>query len=120
MLLINKREVPETKERYNALTALRYAPAVGSGINVITDMFGITNKPDYSNAELIGDVADTLTDIDYTPIGNYLTYRPLDRNYYTNKLGAQAGATRRSIVNQSGGNRAVAMAGLLAADNNAS
>lgn len=118
-LLTNESQEPEPREKYNALTALRYAPAVGSGINVITDMFGITNKPDYSNAELIGDVADTLTDIDYTPIGNYLTYRPLDRNYYINKLGAQAGATRRSIVNQSGGNRAVAMAGLLAADNNA-
>lgn len=119
MLLTKKSKVPETEEKYNALTALRYAPAIGSGINVITDMFGITNEPDYSNAELIGDVANTLTKVDYTPIGNYLTYRPLDRNYYTNKLGAQAGATRRAIVNQSGGNRAVAMAGLLSADNNA-
>ena len=100
-------------------TWLRYAPAVGAGLGVLTDAIGLTNKPDYSNANLIGKVADNLTNIEYSPIGNYLTYRPLDRNYYINKLNSQAGATRRAIVNQSGGNRATAMAGLLAADYNA-
>ena len=101
------------------LTWLRYAPAVGAGLGVISDLFGWTNKPDYGNANLVGSVADNLADINVSPIGNYLTYRPLDRNYYLNKLAAQAGATRRALVNQSGGNRAAAMAGLLAADYNA-
>ena len=100
-------------------TWLRYAPAVGAGIGVLTDAFGWTNKPDYSNADLVGSAVDNLTNVESTPIGNYLTYRPLDRNYYINKLNAQAGATRRAIVNQSGGNRATALAGLLAADYNA-
>ena len=68
---------------------------------------------------MIGNMANNLTEVDYTPIGNYLTYKPLDRNYYINKLNAQSGATRRAIINQSGGNRATAMAGLLAADYNA-
>lgn len=101
------------------LSWLRYAPAVGAGLGVISDLVGLTNKPDYTNAGLVGGVADNLTDIEVSPIGNYLTYRPLDRNYYLNKLNAQAGATRRAIVNQSGGNRATAVAGLLAADYNA-
>jgi alpha-L-arabinofuranosidase len=48
-----------------------------------------------------------------------LTYRPLDRLFYSNILGAQAGATRRNILNTSGGNRGTAIAGLLAADYNA-
>lgn len=100
-------------------TWLRYAPAVGAGLGVLTDAFGWTNKPDYSNADLVGSAVDNLTNVEFTPIGNYLTYRPLDRNYYINKLNAQAGATRRAIVNQSGGNRATALAGLLAADYNA-
>lgn len=100
-------------------TWLRYAPAVGAGIGVLTDAFGWTNKPDYSNADLVGSSVDNLTNVEFTPIGNYLTYRPLDRNYYINRLNAQAGATRRAIVNQSGGNRATALAGLLAADYNA-
>ena len=100
-------------------TWLRYAPAVGAGIGVLTDALGWTNKPDYSNADLVGSAVDNLTNVESTPIGNYLTYRPLDRNYYINRLNAQAGATRRAIVNQSGGNRATALAGLLAADYNA-
>lgn len=101
------------------LTWLRYAPAVGAGLGVLTDALGWTNKPDYGNADLVGSAVDNLTNVEFTPIGNYLTYRPLDRNYYINKLNAQAGATRRAIVNQSGGNRAAAIAGLLAADYNA-
>ena len=92
---------------------------MGAGIGVLTDAFGWTNKPDYSNADLVGSAVDNLTNVESTPIGNYLTYRPLDRNYYINRLNAQAGATRRAIVNQSGGNRATALAGLLAADYNA-
>ena len=100
------------------LSWLRYAPAVGAGLGVLTDALGKTNSPDYSNADLVGNAVDNLTDIEFTPIGNYLTYRPLDRNYYINRLNAEAGATRRAIVNQSGGNRATAMAGLLAADYN--
>lgn len=101
------------------LSWLRYAPAVGAGLGVVSDLFGWTNKPDYENADLVGNVANSLADISVSPIGNYLTYKPLDRNYYLNKLAAQAGATRRALVNQSGGNRAAAMAGLLAADYNA-
>lgn len=101
------------------LSWLRYAPAIGSGLGVLSDTFGWTNKPDYGNSDLVGSVVDNLTEVSAKPIGNYLTYRPLDRNYYINKLNAQAGATRRAIVNQSGGNRAAAMAGLLAADYNA-
>ena len=101
------------------LTWLRYAPAVGAGLGVLTDALGWTNSPDYGNANLVGSAVDNLTNVEFTPIGNYLTYRPLDRNYYINKLNAQAGATRRAIVNQSGGNRATALAGLLAADYNA-
>ncbi len=98
---------------------LRYAPALVSGISSLTDAFGWTNKPNYTNAERVENSGRILRDVSASPIGNYLTYKPLDRNYYTNKLNAQSGATRRDIINQSGGNRATAMAGLLAADYNA-
>lgn len=116
----SKDTLPNTSSRQGKGPSwLRYAPAVGAGLGVISDLFGWTNKPDYGNADLVGSVADNLADINVNPIGNYLTYRPLDRNYYLNKLAAEAGATRRALVNQSGGNRAAAMAGLLAADYNA-
>ena len=119
-VITSDEDTPNTSSRQGkGLTWLRYAPSVGAGIGVLTDALGLTNSPDYGNADLVGSAVDNLTNVEFTPIGNYLTYRPLDRNYYINRLNAQAGATRRAIVNQSGGNRATALAGLLAADYNA-
>lgn len=97
---------------------LRYAPVVGSALGVFSDLIGTTNKPDYSNIDRIQEATDRMTPIGYTPIGTYLSYNPLDKNFYSNKLAAQAGATRRAIVNQSI-NPGATMAGLLAADYNA-
>lgn len=97
---------------------LRYAPAVGSGIGVFSDLMGWTNKPDYSNADLVAQSTRNLSNVQFTPVENYMKYMPFDRNYYLNQLHGNAGATRRDIINQSGGNRATAMAGLLASDYN--
>ncbi len=113
-----EEEDPEYKK---LPTGLRYAPAVGLGIAALTDAFGLTNKPDYGNAEAVLEAskgAGTYQPVRFNPIGNYLTYRPFDRDYYINKMNAEAGATRRSLLNTSGGNRGTAMAGILAADNN--
>jgi hypothetical protein len=100
---------------------LRYAPAIGSGLAVLTDTLGLTNKADYSNADALIAAGNNIkaSQVDWNPIGNYLTYRPFDRLFYANQLGAQAAATRRAITNNSGGNRAAAIANLLAADYNA-
>lgn len=107
-----------TKSKFNPLTALRYAPALGAGIGVFTDLMGWTNKPDYSPADNIMKAANSVRDVQYKPIGDYLTYRPFDRLFYANQLGAQSAGLRRSIVNSSV-NRGQAIAGLLAADYNA-
>lgn len=115
----SKKVKNKSKNIYAEGDWLRYAPVAGSALGVVENMF---SKPTYSNARMIEDAANkagTYTPISYTPIGNYLDYKPLDKGYYLNKLNAQAGATRRAIVNQSAGNRATAMAGLLAADYNA-
>ena len=98
------------------LTNLRYAPVVGSAIGLAQNLF---SKPDYTNADAILEAANSAgnyTPIEYTPIGNYLTYKPFDRNYYLNKLNAQANASRRAIMNTSSPSRNAA---LLAADYNA-
>lgn len=100
-------------------SSLRYAPVIGSGLAVLSDALEWTNKPDYTNADRIQDSVNGIKPVTYTPVGNYLAYNPFDRNFYSNKLEAQAGATRRAIANQSGGNRANAVAGMLAADYNA-
>ena len=98
------------------LSDLRYAPAVGSAIGAATSLL---SKPDYTPSDTVLDAANQMgnyTPISYNPIGNYLSYNPFDRNYYTNKLNAQAGATRRAIMNTSNPSRNAA---LLAADYNA-
>lgn len=97
------------------LSWLRYAPAVGNAIGVFQNIF---SKPDYANADAILDAAisaSNYTPVGFTPLGNYLKYKPFDRNYYTNKLNAQAGATRRAIMNTTSPARNAA---LLAADYN--
>lgn len=115
----NRKENKNLFDVGGDLSWLRYAPVAGSALGVIENLF---SKPDYSNANLVMEAANKAGEylpVSYTPIGNYLDYTPFDKNYYTNKLAGQAGATRRAIVNQSAGNRATAMAGLLAADYNA-
>lgn len=97
---------------------LRYAPVLGSAIGFT---HGLLSKPDYSSADAILEAsknAGKYMPVEATPIGNYLTYNPLDRDYYVNKLNANTAATRRAITGQSAGNRGSAMAGLLAADYN--
>lgn len=123
----NKSEEEKKKEDLPPLDlgtsneSLRYAPAIGLGLASITDAMGLTNKPDYSEASMIEAATrgGSYMPVAWNPIGNKLTYRPFDRDYYTNKLNAEAGATRRAIANQSGGNSGRAIAGLLAADYNA-
>lgn len=94
---------------------LRYAPIIGNGLTVFSDLF---SKPDYSAADRVAGVNITPAMVGYNPVGNYLSYTPFDRDFYINKLNASANATRRALQNTSGGNRATAMAGLLAADYN--
>lgn len=116
--------VEETEELTQGKYAdwLRYAPAVGFGIGVLTDALGITNKPDYANADAILEAtrgSGTYQPVEFNPIGNYLSYKPFDRDYYTNKMSAEAGATRRALLQNAGMNRGAGMAAILAADNNA-
>lgn len=115
----SKKNVNNKSNKFPTGGRLRYAPVVGSALGVIGDLF---SKPDYSNANLVMEAANKAGEylpVSHTPIGDYLTYTPFDINYHANKLAGQAGATRRAIINQSAGNRATAMAGLLAADYNA-
>lgn len=115
----NKKPIKVPEKKKSAVldaTDLRYAPVVGAAIGLGQNLF---SKPDYTSANAILEAASqagNYTPIGYTPIGNYLQYRPFDRNFYLNKLNAQAGATRRAIMNTTSPSRNAA---LLAADYNA-
>ena len=97
------------------LSYLRFAPAFMSGMSAFTDLF---SKPDYSAANRIASVDIQPALISADPIGQYLSYKPLDRMFYINQLNKNTAAGRRAIQNTSGGNRAAALAGILAADYN--
>ena len=97
------------------MSYLRYAPALMSGISAFTDLF---SKPDYSAADIVDSINITPQSVSYNPLGTYLSYKPLDRMFYINQLNKNTAAGRRAIQNTSGGNRAAAMASILAADYN--
>ena len=109
MMAFGGRKFAGTKNTYS-----RYAPAVGSAIGAVQSVF---QKPDYTNSDLILDVVNNLSRNKVSPtlLSDYLSYKPIDRNYYLNQLKGQAGATRRAVMN-SGLSSGQRMAGLLAAD----
>lgn len=109
MMAFGGRKFAGTKDTYS-----RYAPAVGSAIGAVQSVF---QKPDYTNSDLIFDVVNNLSRNKVSPtlLSDYLSYKPIDRNYYLNQLKGQTGATRRAVMN-SGLNSGQRMAGLLAAD----
>lgn len=96
----------------NLDTKLRYAPVAGSLLGL-----GLSFIPaDYKNANELKEAAKNAAQydrIEFNPIGNYLTYRPLDTNYQANQLRAAERANSRNLINLAGGNRGAAMAGLL-------
>lgn len=109
-----KKGATTTGNKYN-LSYLRYAPALMSCISAFTDLF---SKPDYSAADRVASVNIQPALVSTSPIGQYLSYRPMDRMFYINQLNKNAAAGRRAIQNTTGGNRAAALAGILAADYN--
>ena len=94
---------------------LRKLPIGMAGTSVISDIF---SKPDYSAADRIANVDLNPSLVGFNPIGQRLTYKPMDIDYRTNQLLSKSAATDRNILNTSGGNRAAAMAGLLASEYN--
>lgn len=90
-------------------TWMRYAPIAGSGTLALTDMLGITNKPDYSNIaslEAAAEGAGYAPNVSYTPLGDYMRYSPFDRQYYLNQLQANSRATDRALINRASPSRA--------------
>ena len=97
---------------------LRYAPIAASGIAVLNDILG-GNEPNYTNADIFAKaIRDSYRPVSTRPIGEYLSYKPFDRMFYINQLNKNSAANRRAIQNTSGGNRAAALASLLASDYN--
>lgn len=97
-------------------TWMRYMPAMGGAFGALAAALTPVDAPNYGDAYSI---IRARRSVAFTPLTQKLAYRPFDRDFYTNKLNAQAGATRRALTNASNGNRGTLMAGLIGADYNA-
>jgi hypothetical protein len=93
---------------------LRYAGLLGPAVGLGMQALGI-GKPDTGAIDVAVQGAGDVSTAKWKPLGNYLTYRPLDVWYQQNALNAQARATDRAVLNQSSPSR---MAGLLASGYN--
>ena len=106
----------ENVNQQNTNAILRRVPIY---TNMALGLASLLQKPDYTNAELLEKRAREIPNNTVSPtyLNDYMTYTPIDRNYYLNQLKGQAGATRNAIMN-SGSNAGTAMANLLASDYN--
>lgn len=92
---------------------LRYAGLFGPLVGLGMQAMGI-GKPDYSRMDAAVEAASGAPALaNYKPIGNYLTYNPMDIWYEQNRMDANSRATDRAILNNASpiGTK---MAGLLA------
>ena len=92
---------------------LRYAGLFGPLVGLGMQAMGI-GKPDYSRIDAAVEAASGASALaSYKPIGNYLTYNPMDIWYEQNRMDANSRATDRAILNNASpiGTK---MAGLLA------
>ena len=105
------------KNKYDGGSWLRYAPVLGSGLATLSDAFGLTNKPDYSNLVGIDRALEGIEPIGYTPITTKMSYTPFDTQFYSSKLAEQNAATKRALQNTAPTAGAIT-AGLLTADYN--
>lgn len=83
--------------------ALRYSPLISNALLLGNS---ITSTPERLN----------LGRVNPTTINNRVTYEPIDTDYIVNQSRQASSALNRNIIGTSGGNRAIAQSGLLAAN----
>ena len=105
------------KNKYDNGSWLRYAPVIGSGLSVISDIAGLTNTPDYSNLADIDRAVEGIKPIEYATIDTKLKENPFDTQFYSAKLAEQNAATKKAIMNTAP-TAGATIAGLLTADYN--
>lgn len=105
--VINRMSTPSrTPEGRTLPTWMRYAPIIGGGLSVLSDVF---SRPDYSGYESL--LADSRrlsspVNIPVQTIGNRMRRNPFDERLSVNQANQNLAAGLRSTANNAGGNRA--------------
>ena len=105
----SEKQTPKLRPEWMRYAGL-FGPAAGLGL-----MAAGVGKPDYSRLDAALESAGDAHLASYKPLGNYLTYRPMDIWFEQNRMDANARATDRAIMNSSSPSK---MAGLLASGYN--
>ena len=95
----------ESSKGFSGAQALRAMPVIGSAIGALSSVF---DKPDYSNIERAEAATNAVPKVAVQPIGQKLTYKPIDINYIANTLNNQSLGARRAMIEGSLGNSAAA------------
>lgn len=106
----NKKLAPVLRNEKIRLAGL-LGPVAGLGLQAAG--FGRPSTAGLEAAASMAGVQPIMAD--YMPIGNYLTYKPLDTDYQANKLASAAAGSRHAVLNS--GSTPSRMAGILASDN---
>lgn len=77
---------------------LRYAGLFGPAVGLGMQLAGV-GKPDYSRLDAAVENAGNVHIANYKPIGNYLSYSPMDIWAEQNRMDANARATDRALLN---------------------
>ena len=109
--------------KYTALpTWMRYAPLAFSSVATLTDALGLTNKPDltpYNQLIAQSDRFNKTPIVRSHPVFQPMQYQPINLNYDLGQANNLYANTSRAINNTASGNIGAAIAGNLAALNNA-
>lgn len=104
-------------DRDSKLANLRYISPVASGLQVLSDLTGLTNRNDFTHIDNLDRQANGyLSKGLITPpsnIGRKMNYTPLDTSYVLNQINSNAASNRRALLNSGMTNAGVA-ANLLA------
>lgn len=100
----------------DGIDVLRTMPSIGSALQVISDLFGFTNKDDFSGIRMIEDSIGRPHLAGYSPVGRYLKYNPIDIQHNVNRLSQSNAETKEAIKDLSNGNTARALANLYLQD----
>ena len=90
----------------------RFFPVLAGAVQAGTDILGLSNPYDYTQADIIKDSANYIRDISAQPFGQRVSVTPVDVNYDMINAGNALAGYRRSLADLAGGNRALAIAAL--------
>lgn len=93
--------------------ALRAAPIAGSFLGA---MSALLDKPDYSTMKRTEDMYRQIPMVSPKPIGDRMSYTPMDINYVMTQIGNQNLGTRRAVIENSAGNAGTAANAVIASN----